>query len=135
MAKIEGLKSLLAKLKKREAEAAHDAKVSVVVGFSSAGAIHVHENMEPKTLGMGVPRPSGLGVYWGPSNYGPKYLERPARELAPELGDMVRKAVQKKLTLTQGLLLAGLRLQRESQELVPVEYGVLKGSAFTEEEK
>lgn len=30
-----------------------------------------------------------------------------------------------------GLKRAGLRLQRESQKMVPVEYGVLKASAFT----
>lgn len=31
----------------------------------------------------------------------------------------------------QGLLLAGLELQRQSQDIVPVEFGVLKASAFT----
>jgi len=34
----------------------------------------------------------------------------------------------------RGLKKAGLRLQRESQRLVPVDYGVLKASAFTRSE-
>lgn len=33
--------------------------------------------------------------------------------------------------ISRGLRLAGLTLQRESQKLVPVDFGVLKNSAFT----
>ncbi len=36
--------------------------------------------------------------------------------------------------LVRGLTLAGLRLQRESQRVVPVDYGILKASAFTRAE-
>lgn len=36
--------------------------------------------------------------------------------------------------VNRGLRLAGLRLQKESQELVPVDFGVLKASAFTRAE-
>lgn len=39
-------------------------KLSVEVGFSAAYAGYVHENLEMKL--KGEPRPSGLGVYWGP---------------------------------------------------------------------
>lgn len=42
--------------------------------------------------------------------------------------------VQKVKRLSQNLLRAGLYLQRESQRLVPVEYGVLRNSAFTRRE-
>lgn len=44
----------------------------VEVGFAAAYAIYIHENME-QTL-KGQARPSGLGVYWGPSGQ-PKFLE------------------------------------------------------------
>ena len=38
-------------------------------------------------------------------------------------------------SLEKGLVLAGLRLQRDSQKLVPVDTGNLKGSAFTRLDK
>jgi CRISPR/Cas system-associated exonuclease Cas4 (RecB family) len=38
-------------------------------------------------------------------------------------------------TLAQGLMLAGLRLQRESQLLCPVDTGHLRSSAFTRLER
>lgn len=50
---------------------------AVEVGFTAAYALYVHENLE-QTL-KGQPRPSGLGVYWGP-NGGPKFLERAVRD-------------------------------------------------------
>ena len=93
----------------------------------------MHENLEPKTLGENVPRPSGLGVFWGPSQYGPKFLEGPARQLTNDgtLASIVKTAMLRGATMLKALLLAGLRLQRESQEVVPAEHGDLKRSAFT----
>lgn len=49
----------------------------VEVGFSAAYAVYVHENMEQKLKGQ--PRPSGLGVYWGPDGQ-PKFLESALRD-------------------------------------------------------
>jgi hypothetical protein len=49
-------------------------ELSVEVGFGAAYAIYIHENMEQVLKGQ--PRPSGLGVYWGPSGQ-PKFLEAP----------------------------------------------------------
>lgn len=46
---------------------------TVVVGYSSSYAIFVHENIE--MILKGKPRPSGLGVYWGPKGEA-KFLER-----------------------------------------------------------
>lgn len=43
----------------------------VEIGFSQHYAAYVHENLE-RTL-AGRPRPSGLGVYWGP-NGEPRFL-------------------------------------------------------------
>lgn len=45
--------------------------------------------------------------------------------------NMQRKNVQLGAGVARGLKLAGLFLQRESQKLVPVEFGLLKASAFT----
>lgn len=134
MARVEGLKKLVAALRDRAAKAIKDANVSVVVGFSGENAVRVHE-MIPKTRGQNVPRPSGLGVFWGPSQHGPKFLEAPARELGPELGKVVRGVVQKGGTLATGLVAAGMRLQAESERRVPVEHGDLRASAFTELER
>lgn len=44
----------------------------VEVGFSASYALYVHENLDQRL--KGVPRPSGLGVYWGPHGQ-PKFLE------------------------------------------------------------
>lgn len=80
----------------------------------------------------GLPRKSGLGVYWGPAGQA-KFLEQPARTLSGNgtLRSIIVQAMQAGKTLMQGLLLAGLRLQRESQNLVPIEYANLIRSAFT----
>ena len=50
---------------------------AVEVGFSAAYAVFVHENMDQKLKGK--PRPSGLGVYWGPEGQ-PKFLESAVRD-------------------------------------------------------
>lgn len=133
MANIKNLEKLVEKLRQRAAAASKDKDPSVVVGYTAAYALYVHENEEAKNEGK--PRPSGLGVYWGPSLHGPKFLEAPARELGPELGEIAREALRQGKTLAQALLLAGLRLQRESMQRVPVEYGNLRASAFTRIEK
>ena len=44
---------------------------------------------------------------------------------------MIKDALAHGQTTAQALLQAGLRLQRESQLLVPVDTGALKASAFT----
>ena len=126
--KVEGLESLTSKLRKA-ADRAESA--SVIVGYQTAYAVYIHEMPDPKTLGKNVPRPSGLGEYWGPSQYGPKFLERPARGLARELGRMVRVVYKATKNLQQSLVVAGMRLQRESMQQVLVEYGILRASAFT----
>jgi hypothetical protein len=114
MAKIEKLDSLVSKLRTRAAKANKDANPSVLVGYTAAYALFVHENLEAH-------HPVGQA----------KFLEQPARELGRELGTITGKAVQQGQTLAMGLVLAGLRLQRASQELVPVDTGNLRGSAFT----
>lgn len=61
---------------------APDDPSAVEIGYQAAYAPFVHENMEMKLKGR--PRPSGLGVYWGPSG-GPKFLERAVTDLQEEI--------------------------------------------------
>lgn len=128
MAKIEGLNKLVAQMRTRAAQVTKSGDVSILVGYTAAYAIYVHEDLEMKWRGF--PRKSGLGEYWGPHGQA-KFLEQPFRELSAELAMMVREGLRKGQTMAQALLVAGLRLQRASQQLVPVEYGNLRASAFT----
>lgn len=109
-----------------------DANVTVVVGYEAEYAAKVHEDIEMKWAGR--PRASGIGVYWGPHGQA-KFLEKPARENAREYGDIAKTVLQRGGTMEQALMTSGLQLQRDSQEHVPVEYGNLKASAFTQVEK
>lgn len=159
MAKVEGVREVIKALQERgkryfaesqgRASATTSYKVSVIVGFTQAYALFVHENIEMKWRGYprdrqvrrdkeGVARtgykpatgPHSAGLFWGPTGQA-KFLEAPARELAKELGAIVRRALTSGKTMAQGLLLAGLRLQREAQKRVPVDTGALRASAFT----
>jgi len=67
---------------------AQDGSLAVEVGFTAEYAWYVHENMEQKLKGQ--PRPSGLGVYWGPAG-GPKYLDRAVTETSARVLDLVAK--------------------------------------------
>lgn len=102
----------------------------VIVGYTAAYAVYVHES-----IGMvlqGKPRPKNRGYYWDPQGRAQaKFLEAPARDQQDKLGQIVAQAMVKGATLDQALLLAGLHLQRVSQQMVPVDTGNLKNSAFT----
>lgn len=120
MAKVEGLQKVLTALQKRASAARKDGNVSVSVGFTQNYAVYVHENLEAyHKVGQA------------------KFLEQPARELSDDgtLGGIVKQAMAKGSTLAQGLLLAGLRLQRDAQLLTPVDTGALRASAFTRQDK
>lgn len=116
---ILGLKSLMAKLSLRE-KAAASQQATVLVGYTANYAVFVHENLEVHHI---------VGQA--------KFLEQPARQLSNDgtLGTIIRDAVQNGKTMGQALLLAGLRLQRDSQQLCPVLTGNLRNSAFTRQEK
>lgn len=115
MARIDGLEQLLARFRAMQSRWIRP-RSSVVVGYQTNYAVHVHENMEAR-------HPVGQA----------KFLEQPARELSNDgtLQGIVTTALRRGATVEQALLLAGLRLQRESQRLVPVATGTLKNSAFT----
>lgn len=68
-----------------------DNKQTVVVGYSSAYAIFVHENLEMKLKGK--PRPSGLGVYWGPKGEA-KFLENALMHRTDDVLNAVRESAK-----------------------------------------
>lgn len=114
MARIEGVEKVVNALRAKAAASRKDADVSAVVGYTAAYALFVHENLEAiHKVGQA------------------KFLEQPARQYADELGRIVRDALRAGKTMGQAMLLAALRLQRESQLLCPVDTGAMKGSAFT----
>lgn len=104
-------------------------QIVVIVGFTAAYAIYVHEAGE---VLRGKKRPSGIGNYWDPEPQAQsKFLEQPARQMKKELGKIVAQVTKTTGNLEKGLVVAGLRLQAAAQKRVPVEYGNLKASAFT----
>lgn len=133
MAKVEGLANINKVLQFRIKNAKEAGEARVIVGYTADYAIYVHENLEMKWKGR--PRRSGIGHYWGPGSRRSKFLEHPARAMGKELAAIIRRAMLAGATLSQALFMAGLRLQRESQLLVPIEYGNLVASAYTRAEK
>lgn len=131
MAKVERIKALRDKLKRLERSAGRHAG-SVITGYTANYALYVHENKEAR---------HAPGKQW-------KYLEQPARDLhnSGELAKLARQRVKAGGTLVEGLKIAALRIQAESQRIVPVSgwhpqispprqgSGNLKGSAFTKAE-
>jgi hypothetical protein len=99
---------------KKKADVYDDSNKSVVVGYTQNYAIYVHENLEAH---------HDVGEA--------KFLEKPYKNLARELAKVIATSMATGKRLIDALLLAGLRLQRESQKLVPVDTGALKNSAFT----
>lgn len=129
MPKITGVKEVKAQLLALAAKAPKD--VSVVVGYNAAYALWVHEAVEMKLRGL----PRGTkGFYWDPQGQAQaKFLETPARMYRDRIAKIAVDTYRKNGgDLAQALYFAGLYLQRESQKLVPVDTGNLKGSAFTE---
>jgi len=153
VATILNLQSLLRELEKLERESLRKDTGDVVVGYNASYALAVHENIEMRGKGktrefadfVAYKGRSGgghhiqfvtgkKGNYWDPPGAQAKFLEQPFREMRPEMVELVIKARRKGAGIVPSLLYAGLRLQRASQKLVPVDTGNLKGSAFTERE-
>ena len=103
---------------KIEAATKDGIKVSVTVGFTQSYALYVHENMQAN-------HPVGQA----------KFLETAIRRFTPTSGQFILAAMKRNITLSNALLLAGLKVQREAQLLTPVDTGALKGSAFTRVDK
>lgn len=124
-----GVHRVMARLEAVKMRVGDKPKPQVAVGYACKYALHVHEMKRKEGI---HPRPEDRGYYWDPQGMAaPKFLETPLRVLTPELKKMIRDACGSGLPLHQAMLLAGLRLQRESQLMVPVDTGFLKNSAFT----
>lgn len=113
--RITGIKSLEQKLKRL---GVRGKKVEYLVGYTQNYAVFVHENLQAHH-----------------TNGQAKYLEQPARQLGPELGKIAGQVMTKTNNLDTAIKLPALRLQRESQKLVPVDTSALKNSAFTRKVK
>lgn len=119
MVQIQGLKKVQKRLRKIALETKADASDPVVVGYSQNYAIYVHERTE-------LQHKEGKQA---------KFLEEPARtkdkEIARAIVETYKKRKIKKGAYKRALLVGGLRLQRESQKIVPIDTGALRASAFT----
>lgn len=113
MAQLRGLNKLVSQLRGRAARARKDWDVAAAVGYTAAYAVRVHEDLEAS-------HKTGQA----------KFLEQPFRELQDVLWRTVAVAVKAGKTPAQAFLLAGLRLLRDSQKLVPVLTGNLRASGF-----
>ncbi len=114
MAKILNKERLIQKLRRKRQYAKDNLNAAVLVGYTASYAIYVHENLEAyHEVGQA------------------KFLEEPARTLRPEIVSIIDQALQAGQSMGDALLLAGLRLQAESQLLCPVDTGNLRASAFT----
>lgn len=117
MPQILGLNKLKKTFDRLEKEASKS-NVSVQVGYTQRYALVVHEDL---TANHNVGKA--------------KYLEGPARRMQNQLARIVRTVYKKTGNMEQALLVAGLRLQRTSQQEVPVDTSALKASAYTALEK
>ena len=129
MADIKGIKAVGQAFNRLSKKAGKN-RVSVIVGYGGETnyALAVHENARQEARRRLTKKKKNPKAQW-------KFLEQPAREFAGELGRIVAVIMKKTGNMELALKTAGERLQRESQLLVPVDTGDLKGSAFTEVEK
>lgn len=141
---ILGLKSLYDKLRDRIARLKTEARQCVVVGYTAKYALFVHEDLEA-THGEAFNQKHAADIAAGREeargpNQQAKYLEMPFRKLQNDgtLLEIINKAMASGASLIEAQLLAGLRVQRDSEEIVPVsapDGGNLKNSAFTRQEE
>ena len=117
MAKLEGIENVKRVLRELRKRASQHRYVSIVTGYTQNYALVVHETNKNYRTGS-----------W-------KYLEIPARALRGELARIVRDTYKRTRNLEKACIIAGMRLQRESQLMCPVDTSALKASAFTAREK
>jgi hypothetical protein len=155
--KVEGLKRLQERLQveieRRLSKPSQGSEgESVVVGYAASYAVYVHENLEARhgadynswhgeEIAAGKTKSGRTKKGWkGKTSRGPnqqaKFLEQPVRELSNDgtLAQDIIGAMRKGVQLQDALLVGAERIQRESQLLVPVDTGNLRGSSFTEKE-
>lgn len=127
--KTRGVEELAAELTRLGNVSREDTRSVVKVGYSVHYALPVHEKVE--MLWAGLPRRSGIGVYWGPSGKA-KFLEDPAQDNKEEIADRIAEVTRNTHSLTRGMYSGGVLLRQFSLEQVPVEYGLLRDSVYVE---
>jgi hypothetical protein len=113
-----GIDKVNAELKKIASRSNQKDMGNVIVGYTQSYAVYVHERQARHKEGK----------QW-------KYLESVLRRLAPEIPKIVATVYMYSNSLIKGLLVAGLRIQRESQQIVPIDTSALKASAYTAREE
>jgi len=92
-------------------------RTTCLIGYTAEYALYVHEDLEARhKVGKSA-----------------QFLMTPYRELVAsgEISKILGTAAKHGVPLERALYTAGLRIQRESQKIVPVDTGNLRGSAFT----
>lgn len=116
--KVERFRQVIQQIQGEVARLRPYKNVSVSVGYNTPYAVKVHED-------LAMNHPNGGQA---------KYLEEPARRLAPTLAQKIYDGLKKGRNLRQVLMTAGLELKMESIQLVPVDTGLLKSTAFVRAE-
>lgn len=111
--KVDGVERLMRLLRKRLVKV-RTAKPTLDVGYTAPYAIYVHEDLTAN-------HPNGGQA---------KYLEQPAREMANELGGLIRARVKTGVPMEEALYEAGEKLLDRSKELVPIDTGYLRDSGY-----
>ena len=124
MPEILGSKELRRTIRKLQTKSEIADNGSVIVGYTANYALHVHETFKP------APKATTIASVKGRQG---KFLEQPARTMIKEFQQIIKRVAPKK-GIISALLIVGLRLQRESQKLVPIDTGNLRASAFTRKE-
>ena len=112
--KVIGIEEVNAKLRALANRSMKKDNGTVVVGYTQRYAIYVHE----------VQAKHKEGKQW-------KYLETAVRRLAPQIPKIVETIYWYSQSIVKGLLVAGLRIQRDSMKMVPIDTGALRASAYT----
>lgn len=116
--KVIGIEEVNAKLQALANRSMKKDNGTVVVGYTQRYAIYVHE----------VQARHKEGKQW-------KFLEAAVRRLAPQIPKIVETVYWYSQSLVKGLIVAGLRIQRDSMKIVPIDTGALRASAYTAVEK
>lgn len=90
----------------------------VIVGYTQRYAVYVHEDMKAR-------HKEGKTA---------KYLEKAVKIVQPLINGILLQVMNAGKSVTQGMLLVGLRIQRESMLIVPIDTGALRASAYTARE-
>lgn len=90
----------------------------IEVGYTANYALYVHEM---------------VGANFQAPHAEAKFLEKALRRIKPEVGKLVKSNLARGASFGQSLYMVGLRVQRDSQKIAPIDTGHLKGSAYTRE--